>query len=367
MTAASPGHERLDALEATEDLGHDVSAHLADDLAVPLVVLASGHHVRDERDAAVGRRDRLDRLVEAVDRQGPLVQLLDGRLRRGFVRLRHDDLERQRGALRPFLVEQVDALHAVDRIRERGEVGLADVQPQGGERHEEQEPAGGDERDDRVAHDPAHDRRPHAAPLRPVATEERDPQPVDVVAEDGKGRRQERQRADDRDEDDRDRADGHRPEEHVVEQEQAADGEHHRQPGEEHGPPGRRRRDPDRFVRLAAVAPLRPVARDHEQRVVDRDRETDQDDELAGVRAHRIDGLAVQTEDPERGEERRDRQHERHHRGDDRAEGDEQDEERQRDRQPQRRVQPAVDELLDVLVGQRPVERMDPQIRVCGP
>ena len=115
------------------------------------------------------------------------------------------------------------------------------------------------------------------------------------------------------------------------------------------------------------MAPLRPVARDHEQRVVDRDRETDQDDELAGVRAHRSHGLAVQTQDPERGEERRDRHDERHDRGDDRAEGDEQDEERQRDRQPQRRVQPAVDELLDVLVGERPVERVDPQIRVCVP
>ena len=46
--------------------------------------------------------------------------------------------------------------------------------------------AGGDERDDRVAHDPAHHRRPHAAPLRPVAAEERHPEPVDVVAEDGK-------------------------------------------------------------------------------------------------------------------------------------------------------------------------------------
>ena len=115
------------------------------------------------------------------------------------------------------------------------------------------------------------------------------------------------------------------------------------------------------------MAPLGPVAGDHEQRVVDRDGEPDEDDELAGVRAHRSNGLAVQTEDPERGEERRDRQHERHHRRDNRSEGDEQDEEGQRDRQPERRVQPAVDELLDVLVGERPIERMDPQIRVCGP
>ncbi len=60
--------QRLDAVEAAEDLGHDGSTHLADDLAVPLVVLAAGHHVRHERDAAVGRWDGLDRLVQAVDR-----------------------------------------------------------------------------------------------------------------------------------------------------------------------------------------------------------------------------------------------------------------------------------------------------------
>ena len=48
------GDEGLDAVEAAEDLGHDLSAHLADDLAVPLVVLAAGHHVRHERDGAVG-------------------------------------------------------------------------------------------------------------------------------------------------------------------------------------------------------------------------------------------------------------------------------------------------------------------------
>ena len=96
---------------------------------------------------------------------------------------------------------------------------------------------------------------------------------------------------------------------------------------------------------LVAPAPLGAEARDHEQRVVDRDGQPDQDDQLAGVWADRRDELAVQAQDPERRQQRRDRQDERHDRRDGRTERDQQDHERQRDRDPQRRVEVVVDEL----------------------
>jgi hypothetical protein len=111
----------------------------------------------------------------------------------------------------------------------------------------------------------ADDDRPQPAALRSVTSQERDPEPVDVVAEDSERGRQERQRADDSDQDHRDRADGHRPEEVVIEQEEPADREHHRQAGEEHRPAGRRRGDSDGLLLYAARAPLSPVAGDHEQ------------------------------------------------------------------------------------------------------
>ena len=48
--------------------------------------------------------------------------------------------------------------------------------------------------------------------------------------------------------------------------------------------------------------PLDPEAGDHEQRVVDRDGEADEHDQLGRVRADRADDLAVDTQDPERGQ-----------------------------------------------------------------
>ena len=63
---------------------------------------------------------------------------------------------------------------------------------------------------------------------------------------------------------------------------------------------------------LVASSPLGAEARDHEQRVVDRDGEADQDDQLVRVRADRRDELAVQREHAERGQQRGDRQDQRH-------------------------------------------------------
>ncbi len=117
----------------------------------------------------------------------------------------------------------------------------------------------------------------------------------------------------------------------------------------------------------ASVASFGAVARDHEQRVVDRDGQPDQHDELARIRADGIDRLAVDAEHAERREQRGHGQDQRDEGRHGRAERDEQDQERQRDRQPERLVETAGDELLDVLVGERSVERVDPEVWLRGP
>ena len=137
------------------------------------------------------------------------------------------------------------------------------------------------------AHDPADEARPQAAPLLALPTEERDPAAVDAVTQDRERRRQEGQAPDDRDEHHADRADRHRPEDRHVDDEQPGERDHHGEAAEEHGAAGGRARDLDGVELVAAPSPLGAEARDHEQRVVDRDREPDQDDQLRRVRADR--------------------------------------------------------------------------------
>ena len=312
---------------------------------------------------AVGRGEAGDRLADPVDREDRLRQLLDRRLRRRLVRAGDDDRELELRSARPLLVQDVDRLDPVERVGERGEVGLAHVEPKdrGRDRQQEQRRAG--RSDDRPAHDPPNDDRPEAASFFAVAGHQGNAQPIHPVAEDRQCRRKERQRPDDRHEHDRNRADRHRPEERIVEQEQPADRDHHGEAREEDRPTGGVARDVDRGELVAAMAPLRSESREHEQRVVDRHREPDEHDELARVRADGRHELAVEPEDPERGEQRGDREDERDDRRHDRPERDQQDDERERDRQPKRGVESAVDELLNLVVRERAVERVDPIAR----
>ena len=124
--------------------------------------------------------------------------------------------------------------------------------------------------------------------------------------------------------------------------------------------------DLDRAELRAAVPPLGPEAGDHEQRVVDRDGQPDQDDELARVRADRARPLAVEREDAERRQERGHREDERDDRRDERAERDQQDHERDREREQQRLVEAAVDQLADLVVGERVVQGVDLEVRMRG-
>ena len=257
MNAASPVTSASTPGSAPKTAGHDVAPDLADDLPVALVVLAAGHHVRDQRDRPVVRRTRLvgspsPSIARIAACRSAMAVCVAGSF---ALVTTTSSVEVEPSAI---LVEQV---HALDASIESGNEAKSDwpmCRRSAGNGHREQEPAGDDEGDDRPAHDGADDDRPQAAALGPVAAEERDPEPVHAVAEDRQRRRQERQRADDGDEDDRDRPDGHRAEEDVVEQEQAADREHDREAGEEDGSPGRRRRDVDR---VAACAPCRRSVR----------------------------------------------------------------------------------------------------------
>src|SRR6266550_4132135 len=104
---------------------------------------------------------------------------------------------------------------------------------------------------------------------------------------------------------------------------------------------------------------LRAESGHHEQRVIDRHGQADQDHELRGIRADRSDRLAVDAQEPERCQERADREDQRHSRRNHRPERDQQDEERQRDGQPQRTVQIVVDHRADLVVGERVVQRVD--------
>ena len=142
-----PGDERLDAVHAAEHVGHDRLAHLAHDVAVAQVVLAAGHDHRQQRHRPVRGGLGLGRAAQAVDLQQPLLQRLDGGLGRRLVRSGDHDLEGERGALRPLLVEQVHALDGVDGVRERGEVALAQVQPERGDGHRQQQLSGRHEGD----------------------------------------------------------------------------------------------------------------------------------------------------------------------------------------------------------------------------
>ena len=145
------------------------------------------------------------------------------------------------------------------------------------------------------------------------------------------------------------------------------DRDHHRETAEEDRPAGRAAGGLDR--RAAWAGPARrsdPEAGDHEQRVVDRDGEADQHDQLGRVRAGRRDELAEDAEDAEGREQRRHGQDERDDRGDERAERDEQDDERQADRD-ERPVEAAVDQVRDVLAGQRLADRVDDEPAGCWP
>ncbi len=197
-------------------------------------------------------------------------------------------------------------------------LGAAHQAPQGAQRPRDDRPHGGDAAADgpepAADHGRARDAGEEAGRLR------------------GEQRGQHRQRADDGAEHDQDRADGEAGEQAVAAQEHAAHRDDHGQARDEHGASGRGRGDLDRVDGRLALGPFAALAGEVEDRVVDTDREADQEDH--GLR-HVGDGQQVAGEGREAAGGA-DRAHREQHRDAGRheaAEREHQDQQRQRQRQ----------------------------------
>jgi hypothetical protein len=128
----------------------------------------------------------------------------------------------------------------------------------------------------------------------------------------------------------------------VVDQEQAAERDHDRQAAEEDGPAGGGAGDLDGAELVAAgdrAAALGAEPRYHEERVVDGDREADQDHDLDHVLADRGDDLAVDADQAHGADDRAERQDDRHEGGDRRARRDQQDQEGDEQRRQEQPVE----------------------------
>jgi hypothetical protein len=137
--------------------------------------------------------------------------------------------------------------------------------------------------------------------LSPLSTleamQERHAALLDAVAEHRQQRRDDGHRADHRDRHDRDRADAERRERRVAGQEHAGHGDHHGQAGDQHGAAGGRGGDVDRVAVTDAARSLLALAAKVEERVVDADRQADEQHDRGGVLDLRPDGrVAVESD-----------------------------------------------------------------------
>ena len=178
---------------------------------------------------------------------------------------------------------------------------------------------------------------------------------VDAGSEHGEQGRQEGRRRGDRDQRDEDGTGPHRPHERERHEQQQGQPDRHREAGEEGGAPGGRHRPLERRAGIFTCAQLLAVAEDHEHRVVDRDRQSDQRDDVRDVLGH----VAQVCHDPHEAERRRKRGEHEGEGNDHRAERAEHEQEHdQRDRHGDRLALaevPVVDRLQVV------TERRDPR------
>ena len=161
------------------------------------------------------------------------------------------------------------------------------------------------------AHDRLGDARPDAALAVGAQADQRHAQPQQAAAEDRQQRGQQRQRRGDRDERDEQPADAHRADERQRDQHQAGEPDRDRRAREEHGVAGRAHRRAQRLRRVRAAEQLLAEAVDDEQRVVDRDRDADQRDEVRHVDRRRREPCNP-VHDPQRAGDRARREDERH-------------------------------------------------------
>ena len=201
---------------------------------------------------------------------------------------------------------------------------------------------------DRPPQDAVDDRAPDPA-LSVVAAEaadERDTAPVDLVAEPREQRGKDGQRAEHRDRDHRDRRGGERREDLVTGQEHAGHGDDDGDAGDEHGTPGGRRGDLDGVPGATAGGTLLAFAPEVEERVVNADREPDQEHERARLHRRRHE-LARDGDEAEGREDRGQGEDQRNAGGHQRPEGDHEDDERDREGQDAGLAEVVVERGLD--------------------
>jgi hypothetical protein len=207
------------------------------------------------------------------------------------------------------------------------------------------------------------DPRPDAglAALSGALADERDPAAVDAVAELGQHGGQHGQRADHRDADDEDRAGRHRAEALVAGEVHARHRGHDGEAGDEDGAPGRRGGGLEGGLGVTARLALLALAADVEQRVVDADREADEQDD-----GHQVVGgrgeLADAGDHAHRADDGGEAEQERQAGGDEGAEGEQQDDERDRERDRLGLVEVVGEHLVDGLAGARAAELLDAQL-----
>ena len=193
------------------------------------------------------------------------------------------------------------------------------------------------------------DAAPDAALALGAQADQRHAQPQEARAEDRQQGGQERHRGEDRDERDEQSADAHRADERQRDQHEAGEPDRHGHAREQHRVAGGAHRDAQRLALVRAAHELLAEAVDHEQRVVDRDRDADQRDEVGHVDGH----VHLVRQDPQQAERdghgarRHQQRHERRRRG---AEDDQQHEHRDRDGDLLAALQVGVEDRLQVVV-----------------
>ena len=148
----------------------------------------------------------------------------------------------------------------------------------------------------------------------------------------------------------------------------ARHGDHHRQARDEHRPPRGRRGSRQRRLFAAPRFALLALAAQVEHRVVDADRQADQQDHLVD-RAVNGREVAGHSDQADRREDGRQREQKRNAGRDQRAECDQQDHERDRQRGYERPVEILADRIVQLLVDARIADLLDRETGIgslCG-
>ena len=150
---------------------------------------------------------------------------------------------------------------------------------------------------------------------------------VDVVTDESKHRRKQRDRGEHRYEDRGSTADGQALDELEAHQQDAEQRDNDDGPGEHHGTSGRRHRARNRRLRVKAFLKALPVPRDHKQRVVDPNADADHRSDLGRELRH-TDEVGEQKDQRQADRDTEDRTHQGQAHREQRAEGEEQDQDR---------------------------------------